>query len=1826
MGLYKPTNTLIGDDKILDDTSPVTDYVSKFGQITEEDVRYKKQQDEARQRILEAKEKEQERLRKEEERKKEKALRQDTDGSQTIMEAPIEAQVLRKTAEVISEEATHAVHAFFHGGALGGKRMSSGFRKLLDIPYNTALRVAREGADVALQTLGLSTSYEVPDRIEEYAREKEEKIDVLTAIWGTVDRAVQRVNPFNIEYHVPGLGAIEQAIHYEMDQVVKRHEEEYDPEKIVSRVTKVLTEEALAFVPTIVASAPIRGVQVNGGFIKNFLVRQGMYTGAVAATTDHDLDVASTSGLALNYFNWVNTKTLGMSMGKRIGITLAAAQAFTGFALSLEMGRTKADKLLNPELHDHDPNITSEDLEQTKARFLEESLMNVVQSLGELVFGTRIYPHKKVSAYVQRKIEAKEAADYRELLQSEFPSLYDAYVTATHTQAMDAMSWQGRMIRTDEHGLGTFYDDLRTDIFNQSGEVPKTRDEVVNFYSSSSKHLDSLAKLKEHPGWEAMSKKEQKQAEADYKQRALDEAEVFVNTAIHMDHIYHANFRSETNQPGVHKEEGAYAAAGPSIFKNVGEAISYFAGKYRDVRPELRRGSYRPLTLQGKTFKRGAANASSETTGERIFFPDNFSETRLRKEFEEIVIKKDEWFAHPSGTEEKIYSHAFEHELRNPSLDKDVLWAVTAHETGHSIHQTYWKENPRARNEWYQIYIDLGPDWIKKNISTRAADTPQEFFAETFYMHERGMNRFLPRAVKDYFADHLVRKEPGTFEDLRDITLAQITAATGDSSAKKYLAARTDISVMRKAYHTFFGEDLMQRLHAAMGGKIDTHTHAAITSNYLRMRDKTPLEIHTLEKDMGWSDTILKDPKEKEFLAHFGTWWRSMAEWQHLNHHPQDRGKGSPFGKRVKKKTGVLSTKELLQKAAGTDNPAIHEALDSRQRAEEWMRSHKDPNGESYFKRANKMLESLMDFKTKKLMEAVEAGLITEKEFNRLDWIHMPRFTTDDAIHIFESEYRGKKLTKETQEGVYDAKSFVKFLTANREMDASLLINDPRTIMEFFVMSSNAAIGQNKRLRALHDWIIKHPEKAANINMYKKLPKDKMKSDFRQVTFVDKRKKGQSKSKFWLHAPDFEMLGLEPMIIKDGLIGKTIGNATSLARHMVTKYDPFFAMYRWLPDTRNSYENMRLPMKSSWMVPGVFESKLAWTQKSMLNKKERAHWMKQANEAGLVLQARSSYAVKGRQDFVQKRLKHTILNLQRKQGFDYETFTANLEKSELGLSVGALRDLPVQMNEFVHNTRTLALFKMYREAHHEGTPTGMKMTDSDIAAAINEHQNFREHGTAVPQMENYFMFANAILRDVDAAWKAVRYNPKQSAAKAAGYVSAVAFHELMATIMNPEYRKTELVDRSMSIIIPFKGKVEDGGLDRMPHIRLPLDNFLKPAMILNVGTRMGVQKSINQLIQWANEGKLNTYWTEKVYGMFGDEVVPIMAAEESVIKNMAQNLLLNRGAGLGVVPAMAIVGLTSKSPEWDIDYGSPGDPLVNPGLDYDPTKVMSISAGVGESLQGTPVQNILTPPVVDQALRFPSYNSVLGFGMQAWGNNPNFNLQSDPYNENWEFASKTPLLSKLFKTYYFKDGVLSKEVEMRNDRYYQQVERPLLMIRKDFESGYVDKAAKHLGEILNAQTSKADKLLVWKRGEQLIRGSVLKRAMKDWMDLSYEGDSRFDEHTFSVMSRYLRKVSKTLDPKESATFFVNRLTSYPRKETKAAFFLLAKNYELFNTQFYSELKKHPQWQEEKEELKKGVGVLKKELTPVYNRRAKEYYSSMGKYQSFLTLPSSFFSL
>lgn len=1042
----------------------------------------------------------------------------------------------------------------------------------------------------------------------------------------------------------------------------------------------------------------------------------------------------------------------------------------------------------------------------------------------------------------------------------------------------------------------------------------------------------------------------------------------------------------------------------------------------------------------------------------------------------------------------------------------------------------------------------------------------------------------VPKAIKKPF-DPKKSAELDEFASKRiNRTKEQIDAYAGVSADEKLMAPPVEIPLQRKAYKAVFGDDFEALILSSMKGKMDPTTKALIIEHYIRPTDNTPHEIALLEKDLGW--TKAEYVRDKDFNAEFGTWWEAYSEINHHMTHRSSRGKKSEY-------------------------PTEEHAIATAQKIwNKWSPEQRI--------RAERSLTTIDNFIRGKLQSAVDLGILDKKVLDRIHPGWKPRINTEMIDHIAAQTTHNDYSKAEQSSGKYTAETPLKSLSENPEVADIHIISDPLLNLRVATMDINTSIERNAQAKRLHTWIKEHPEEAKEINFYTKRPNSR--GEWKEVLFNNPKGKN-GKSSIWMTRHDYDMLGYEHVVSRDSKLLNSLNDGMTFMKHLTTKNEITFAMRRWLADTRNTVENVRLPMPMSWKLTPGFESKLALKQgkyvlESLVKKKKGSYKadFDDAIKNGLLLTSRGEYQLKGYKDLSKEQLNILVRNIEGVNGSKRQTVMKAWDKivSNPALKwVGDVTTLPQRVNDTVHQTASVAKYAMFRDYLAKAHPEYSK---KEIAARLNEHQDFKTHGDIVAPMENVIWFTNPMLRDIAVAWRNVRRSPKEFVKIGMAMMPAIATHEVMMSISNPAYREIGIGKKVAGVYVPMPGAVKEDKWYKMPSIRLPLDNFGKPIVLFNFLARLGPSLMINELVKSAHNGQFSPEMTRAVFDAFGPKVIEYDAFKDSrdFVKDVMVGGLLNQVSRVNPIVAGGIIGMTKVDPFSGKNYGLDTTYLTELGVDYDPTKVSRASEAASQYLGG-----LVPPAILQPTISLAEYNTITGNIMRYAGNDPRRTRQDDPATGVYHELSKIAPFNMLLKSVSIDNAARRNAIMRQNTPYIQKVVHPMLNMGDEMQRGNYERAREIFAQVYESGLAPIDRKMVIDNFKRVVESEVIYSSMLDYVKQKHPGDY-MAKFTLSEDYRQIKDLKQDLTGTTAADLFLESMQDKNTIEEKAMYMIMAKHGGLFSNKVKAKLAESDAWKEESKLVQKGLGMISKDLMKIITPKYKEQFMKLGDVSKHLS--------
>lgn len=1080
----------------------------------------------------------------------------------------------------------------------------------------------------------------------------------------------------------------------------------------------------------------------------------------------------------------------------------------------------------------------------------------------------------------------------------------------------------------------------------------------------------------------------------------------------------------------------------------------------------------------------------------------------------------------------------------------------------------------------------ISVETVKKRLAgdkdaTKQSKKEAEMFVNK--VMELDSSYLVPKAIKKPL-DKKTSKEVQDFADKRiKRTKEQIEAYAGIGADEKLLAPPVEIPLSRKAYKAVFGDDFEALILGSMKGQMDPTTKALIVEHYIRPTDNTPHEISLLEKELGW--TKKQYILDKDFNSEFGTWWEAYSEINHHMTHRKSRGKNSEYPTEAH---AIATAQKIWNKWS------------SEQRI-----------------KAERNLTVIDNFIRGKLESAVDLGILDRKILDRIHPGWKPRINTEMIDHIAAQTTHNDYSKAEQSSGKYTAETPLKSLEENPDIDDIHIISDPLLNLRVATMDMNTAIERNAQAKRLHDWIKEHPDEAKEINFYTKKPNSR--GEWKEVTFNNPKGKN-GKSSVWMTRHDYDMLGYEHIISRDSKLLNSLNDGMTFMKHLTTKNEVTFAMRRWLADTRNTVENVRLPMPTSWKLTPGFESKLALKQgkyivESLVSKKGGSYKadFDDAIKNGLLLTSRGEYNLKGYKDLSKEQLNVLVRNIEGINGSKRQTIMGAWDRITKNPALKWTKDvasIPQKVNDTVHQTASVAKYAMFRDYLAKSHP---EYTKKEIAARLNEHQDFKTHGDIAAPMENVVWFTNPMLRDIAVAWRKVRRSPKEFVKTGLYMMPAIATHEVMMSVSNPAYREIGIGKKVAGVYMPLPGVVKEDKWYKMPSIRLPLDNFGKPIAVFNFLARLGPSIMMNELVKSAHNGQFSPEMTRAIFDAFGPKVIEYDMFEDSrnFVKDTLVGGLLNQVSRVNPIVAGGIIGMTKVDPFTGKNFGLDATYLTELGVDYDPTKVSRASESASQYLGG-----LIPPTVLQPTISLAEFNTVTGTIMRYAGNDPRRTRQDSPGIEVYHQLSKIAPFNMILRSTGVDNSARQNAISQQNTPYIQKVVHPLLNAGDEMQRGNYDKAIQIFGQVYDSNLTPIDRSMIIKNFKRTVESETLYSSMVDYVK------QKNPEDYMAVMSlsedyRQVRDLRQDLTGELAADLLIETIQDKNSLEEKAMYFMMAKHGGVFSDKVKSYLAESDIWKEEMKDAQKGMRVIEKDLMKIITPKYKEHFGKLGEISKHL---------
>lgn len=1228
-----------------------------------------------------------------------------------------------------------------------------------------------------------------------------------------------------------------------------------------------------------------------------------------------------------------------------------------------------------------------------------------------------------------------------------------------------------------------------------------------------------------------------------------EEVTQYVDLMYKLDQEHVRYKRIEEQKPGLF--DTITAEDVPKVLKDVASRrMTRLAGKYEGL-PEQ-------LAVYGRAFRdptgKQVFNAAAGG-GNKLILPKGMSEKRMRAEYARISRDDRKFWKEIEGID--YAAHSFAKLPRH-----GVFNGIIDHEIGHMITQN----RPKLMKEWKALYNKFPKSWVRDKLSIRAADDAAEGFTEAFVLYAGNPGK-LPSEIFTFLDKHVPERKVTFFEQSRLTTMSQVDAAAGNHVESPVLQYNPEYKygVIRRMWHQLMGEDLRAVLDNSAGSMSVLHNKhltpgekAIVMHKNLRYKDLTAFELRLIDDSFGWDDAKIRaDQDFKTFVADFGNYWRAVSEGGHWMNHPKD-GQGSHYVSRVHAEEHA---KEIRNKWSP----------EQQQLAEKWMND----------------IDNLVG---RKIEQAQMEGLIDEATAKRLHSGWMPRLSNKKMEHLYYRNVLRSEVPDKFQDVVTELSSPIKFLSPEYGKGV-VPVNDPKIALEMFLLEWNAAMDKNKLAKAFYQEIKKNPEEMNAKGFYLKPPDDS--EQWQRINF---QMAGHPKgAKIYMHRSHYEMLNLGPVAGTTNPVIDFLNGTNKFYQSLYTKYNPLFSISRWVADSRTSFENIRLPMKAKWVIPGTFQAELLGNQMKMLTDKGHYNtWRRRGAEAQLSLQSRISRITTSKEQLYSKKIRR-VVRAQRKQekGHEYTLRDVMDEWRDSGFSetAGQWLDNVAMVNEHVNNTRLTALFKMYKDANPG-------MSDGSISAAINEHMNFREHGKFTPALESVVMFANPILRDITEAWRAVKYRPKGSAVKMGAAAGAIFTHEIVSSLINPEYRNVSLTEKSLTLSTPLSnGCVREKNQCRVPMLRVPLDNVGKPIMAVSYASRFAAQVAINNAIKWAQDNP-GIQASDFILNKFGTEIVEFSQPDKQTFYDVVEAMAVGKSIALHPMIHAAFVGLYNRDPVTGVDYSIDRGYMIPPEMNYDITKVSSFGETAASMIRG--YTGIGSGPTVDALTGPVRSNPFTGSILRIYGvNPPKLNVQNDPKAELFELLAKTPGPSRVIWLGRTRMNVLEKEVEEQNSRWLEDIGRPLMVASDQYKRGMYEATIDQYAEVINKIQNPQVKKNTIDQFTKMIKAEGTYKTVREVGGLV----GVLDEHVLNQDMMRLRLYSQFKNPAQAVEHVTKDINEKSTAQEKTLYALLAYNWGLFGKSYQPEYAKDPVFKQDFQDIKAGW----KKIKPTFVRAMKSRY-------------------
>jgi hypothetical protein len=1071
--------------------------------------------------------------------------------------------------------------------------------------------------------------------------------------------------------------------------------------------------------------------------------------------------------------------------------------------------------------------------------------------------------------------------------------------------------------------------------------------------------------------------------------------------------------------------------------------------------------------------------------------------------------------------------------------------------------------------------------------ATKQTKGEAKMFVKTIQKLDR--EYLIPKTIGTKPDDKLIESVGGIVKERISRTEDQIKAYAGKPADDKLYAAPVEIPLSRRAYKSLLGDDFEPLILGAMKGKMDATTQSLIINHYLRPSDNTPHEIAILEKQLGWGKDEYTN--NSQFNSELGVWWEAQSEANHLLNHKETRGKYSEY----KSYDQAVKTAQVIWN--------------------NWTPEQRI--------RAEYNIEVIDNYVRTKLLDAAEEGIINPKVLEKLHSRWKPRVNSEMLDHIAARTTQNEVVKPEASKGKNAVEGPLKTLSNNPEVDDIKIISDPLVNMRLMIMDINTAIEKNGQAKRLHTWIKEHPDEAAEINFHLKRPNSR--SEWREVTFNNPEGKN-GKSSIWMTSHDYQMLGYEPIVTRQSKFLENMNDKMTWMKHLTTKNEVTFAIRRWLADTRNTVENVRLPMPLKWTAAPGFEAALAKKQLSYIKditKKNilkspasNLQYYKDFNEGiknGLLLSSRGEYSLRGYKDLSKQQINLLIKNIEGANGSKSQvvsrTWTNIMNNPALKLPKDVAK-IPQQINEIVHQTASVGKYAMFRDYLKETYPS---ITQKEIAARLNEHQDFKTHGDAVPLMESVVWFTNPMLRDVGMAFRKVRRDPKAFAKAGLAMMPAVAAHEVAMSISNPAYREIGVGKKVMGVYVPLPFGVKEDDQYKMPSIRLPLDNFGKPIIVFNYLARLSTSMMINELVKDAHAGAFSPDVSRRIFDAFGPKVIDYDFYKDSqaFAKDVIAGGVLNQLSRVNPAIAAGIIGMTKVDPMSGRDYSLESSYLTELGVGYDPRKLSTFADKIGQNNR-----NLFAPEIVEPFIGLANYNTVAGTMMRLAGNDPKRTRQESESAQIYHELATIAPFNLLLRSVNIDSSVKRLEISEQNSPYIRNVVHPMLMAGDEMHRGNYDKAAELFGNVYDSSLAPVDKKMVVGAFQEAVSSDAIYSGILDYAKTLYSSDYMA---TFGISEDYktLKLLKQDLTREFAAKEFIEEMKDKNSPEEKALLMVLGKHSGLFNERFMSIIGKSEEFKEQQRIARDGYKIISKGLRNFVLPKYKEHYQQLGKYSKYL---------